>query len=125
MLTAHLRQARTLLQRIRESERLWDQIEAMVSDRGLPDRTISVLWDAAMGFRVRNATYRASFDDDEITDQTASRDLRQLVDARLLVPHGEKRGRFYIAGEELGNERQLLISARDPRDDSDPFAEAS
>jgi len=120
--TAHLRQARTLLLRIRESERLWDELERLVGRRGLPDRAIPVLWDAAMDFRVRNATYRA-IHDDEITEQTASRDLRQLVDAGLLVAHGEKRGRFYIAGDEVRSRRLMIVNAREPRDDSDPFAD--
>ena len=35
----------------------------------------------------------------------ASRDLRALVDAGLLVPHGERRGRHYLASEWLKNAR--------------------
>jgi hypothetical protein len=56
------------------------------------------LSDAAFGFRVRNATYRTAA---EISDPLASRDLRALVDAGLLVPHGERRGRHYVASEWL------------------------
>ena len=124
ILAAHLRQAQTLVRRVREGEQLWDAIERRVRQLHLPDRTVSVLWDAAMGYRVRNVTYRAIFEEsaeDTISEAVASRDLRQLVDTGLLIPRGEKRGRFYIRSEELWGMRHAIISARDLRDDSDPF----
>jgi len=120
-LTAHLRQVRTLLLRVKEGERLWEDLEQVAARRALPDRTITALWDAAMGFKVRNATYRAS-SDGEVTEQSAGRDLRQLTDAGLLVAHGEKRGRFYIASPSLRKMRQEIIDLRDQRDNSDPFS---
>lgn len=123
ILTAHLRQARTLLRRVKEGERLWDELERLATSRRLPERTIAALFDAAIGFRVRNATYRA-ISDDEITEATASRDLRQMVAVGLLEPKGEKRGRFYVAAKELAVVQQAIIESRDPQDDSDPFAEA-
>lgn len=123
-LTAHIRQARTLRRRVRESERLWMEIERLAG--GLPERVFAILFDAAMGLRVRNAMYRAvvAQTDEEITEQTASRDLRQLVDAGLLITHGEKRGRYYTASKALADLRQAVVRARDPRDDTDPFAAA-
>lgn len=124
VLTAHLRQARTMLRRIRESEQLWDALERLVATTKVPDRTLPALWDAAMGFRIRNATYRAIFEEsgeDPISEAVASRDLRQLVDAGLLVPRGEKRGRIYLPGKELWEMRRRIIDDRDPRDDADPF----
>ncbi len=124
VLTAHLRQAETMLRRVKETERLWNELEALTKRRGLPDRTIPGLYTAAMNFRVRNATYRANVlaDDGEMTVATAGRDLQQLVAAGLLVTHGEKRGRFYTASPELASMRQAIVAARDPRDDTDPFA---
>ena len=59
IITAHLRQARTTLTRIRESERLWIDLEALARRHGFPDRVLPLLFDAATGFRIRNATYRA------------------------------------------------------------------
>lgn len=91
-----------------------------------PDQEL--LWDAAMGYRVRNATYRAICEesaDEPISEAVASRDLRHLVDVGLLVPRGEKRGRFYLPSKELLEMRQSIIQARDPRDDSDPFEVAA
>lgn len=124
ILTAHLRQARTILRRVNESERIWLEVERLVLRRRLPERTIMALFDATIGLRVRNVTYRSYFEDgpDEITEATASRDLRQLVDADLIAPRGEKRGRYYVARPELASIREIVISMRDKRDDSDPFA---
>lgn len=123
-LTAHLRQARTMLRRINESERMWSELERIVSTRRLPERTIMALFDATIGLRVRNATYRSYFEDgaEEITEVTATRDLKQLVEADLLEPRGERRGRYYVARPELVSIRRMVVSARNKRDDSDPFA---
>ncbi len=123
ILTAHLRQARTLNRRIKESERLWDDLENLVGKLGLPERTLGPLYDAAMRFRVRNGTYRAVLADteDAITEQVASRDLRQLTSANLLIAHGAARGRYYVATKELADLRAKIVADRDPRDDSDPF----
>jgi Fic family protein len=97
-LTAHFRQATTLLRRAREMEKLWNMLEAEVRARKLPDRIMLALSDAAVGFRVRNATYRPVA---EISEQVASRDLKMAVDAGLLKAHGERRGRFYVASADL------------------------
>jgi len=123
-LTAHLRQARTMLQRIKDIERLWNELEQLTEQHGLPERTITALYDAACGFRVRRSVYRAVFEatEDEITEQVASRDLRALTDLGLLLPHGEKRGRFYTAAPPIVNLRRSVTAVRDSRDDSDPFA---
>lgn len=124
MLTAHLRQARTMLQRIKDSERMWAELETLVRDRKLPDRSVMALFDAMIGLRIRNATYRAYFEDtpEEITEATASRDLRQLVNAGLLDARGEKRGRRYVARPVLSDIRRRVMKSRPPREDADPFA---
>lgn len=125
-LTAHLRQARTMLIRVREAERLWVDLEQLTQQRDLPERMLPLLFDAAMGLRVRNATYRASLEesgDELITEQTASRDLQRLVQAGLLVPRGQKRGRLYAGSPTVTGLRQAIIASRDPRNDSDPFGD--
>jgi Fic family protein len=125
-LTAHLRQARTMLRRVRESERLWTELEKIAGQEGLADRVVAVMFDAAIGLRVRNNTYRAAVADvEEISDATASRDLGKLVDANLLQSHGEKRGRYYSRSPRLGAVWQAIIESRDPKDDRDPFADAA
>jgi len=127
-LTAHLRQARTMLVRVRETERLWADLEQLTQQRDLPERMLPLLYDAAMGLRVRNATYRASLEEsgeEPIAEQTASRDLQRLVQAGLLVPRGQKRGRLYAGSLALTELRQAIIASRDPRNDSDPFGDSS
>ncbi|HEY3751692.1 MAG TPA: Fic family protein [Pseudonocardiaceae bacterium] len=123
-LTAHLRQARTMLQRVKESERMWSELEALIKGLKLPDRSVMALFDAMIGLRVRNATYRAYFEDspEEITEATASRDLQKLVQADLLAPMGERRGRHYVARPALTSIRQAVLRSRTPRDDTDPFS---
>lgn len=124
MLTAHLRQGRTMLRRINESERMWSELERLVERKKLAERTIMALFDATIGLRVRNATYRSYYEDspDEISDVTASRDLRSLVEAGLLEPRGQKRGRYYVAQGQLIDIRKAVTALRKARDDTDPFA---
>lgn len=125
-LTAHLRQARTMLRRVRESERLWTELEKIADQEGLADRVVAVMFDAAIGLRVRNNTYRAAIADlEEISDATASRDLGKLVDASLLESHGEKRGRYYSRSQRLNAVWQAIVESRDPTDDRDPFADTA
>lgn len=116
-LTAHYRQAATLLQRTRELQRLWDALEEEISRKGLPERTLLALADAAIGLKVRNATYRPIAD---ISDNLAGRDLKTLVEHGLLVAEGEKRGRFYVASDGLKAIRAQTREAK--RGEEDPFA---
>lgn len=123
VLTAHLRQATTMLRRTREIERMYVALERLISERGLAPRVIEALFDATSGRRVRNSVYRAIVVEqgDDMTEQMASRDLRNLADMGFLVPHGEKRGRYYTAGPALVAIHQQIIDSREPRDVSDPF----
>lgn len=120
-LMAHLRQAKTLLRRVSESEQLWAELEKIAAKHRLPERTILVMFDAALGFRVRNATYRAALDGD-ISDQTAGRDLKMLMERGLFEPHGERRGRYYTAKPELSEAWGVLRAKRAQRSEVDPFA---
>lgn len=123
-LTAHLRQARTTLRRVKEAERLWGELERILGNYGVNDRSITALFDAMVGLRVRNSTYRAGLKEagEEITMQTAARDLADLVRVGLLTAKGQARGRVYVAGDELLGLRKVIVAGRDPRDDRDPFA---
>lgn len=124
-LTAHFRQATTLLRRTTEVERLYHELDAIVARHHLPERTVDALFDAASGRRVRNSVYRALIEDQtggSVHEQTASRDLRTLVQLGLLEPQGEKRGRYYTMGPALGPVIDKVRRDRPARDDSDPFA---
>ncbi len=118
-LTGHYVQAQTLLHRMRELERLYVELSDLVVARGLPDRMALALIQAAFGTRVRNSSYRVSAD---VSKNLASRDLKVLVDAGLLVPEGERRGRFYSAAPVVAEIRQKL---RLPKKVDDPFAGGS
>lgn len=115
-LTAHYRQALTLLRRTREMHKLWDAIEFEVRKYDLQERTMLALADAALGFRVRNASYRTAA---EVSDHVASLDLKVLVDRGLLIPRGERRGRYYVASDWLRSIRKRTRESRPVLDD--PF----
>lgn len=123
VLTAHLRQARTLRRRIDDAERLWIGVERLVGARD--ERQLAALYDAAMGMRLRRATYLKIAADAgaEISEQTAGRDLKLLADLGYLEPHGERRGRYYVGTQALRDVWFSIRSSRAVREDSDPFAD--
>lgn len=114
-LSGHYRQSQTILRRTKEIERIYEELLNLVLNNGFPERTVMALLQAAFG-RVRNSSYRVSAD---VSDNLASRDLKMLVDARFLLPEGEKRGRFYVAGPRVGEIRRRF---RLPGAVDDPFA---
>ena len=117
-LTAHYRQAWTLLRRAAEGERRAEVLEQELSRRRLPERSFGALWDAALGFRVRNSTYREFA---EVSLAVAGRDLKALSDTGLLVAQGQARGRYYVASDAL---KTLEASIRrDQTPIPDPFDE--
>jgi Fic family protein len=116
VLAAHYIQAQTLVRRAHEAERRWDVMSQEVHRHGLPDRATPAVFNAAMGFRLRNATYREAA---EVTEAVAGRDLKALADAGLLQAVGERRGRFYVASPSV---LALEQSIRQPRTQiDDPF----
>lgn len=119
-LTAHFRQATTVLNRMDRMQRIWDALEREIAKRGLPERTLLALADAAMGLRVRNPTYRNAAD---ISDTLAGRDLRLLVREGLLEPQGEKRGRFYTAAPIVREMRRAYETPKKLIED--PFRQLS
>ena len=115
-LTAHYRQARTLLRRTREIERIYGDLNSLVAQNGLHERTSLALLEAALGLRVRNSSYRVSAD---ISNNLASRDLKVLVDAGLLLPEGERRGRVYRPSDVVRDIRRRHLTTKEIED---PFA---
>jgi len=123
-LRAHYTQVRTMLRRREEIEALWNASLAAVRANGLPERCGSGVMDAAYGLRLRRRSYRTSVKavtGDEISDLTASRDLRAMVDNGLLTAVGERRGRYYLAGTEVQELRASVRAARAPKVVDDPF----
>lgn len=116
-LTAHLHQATNLLRLTREYDRLWDEIEREVARRGLPERMISALAEAAIGGRLGSPEYRTAAG---VPARVANRDLKRLVDEGLLVAANDKQGPCYLAADPV---KAIQAQTRSPHaPDSDPFA---
>jgi Fic family protein len=119
-LTAHFRQAKTLHRRTRQIERIYDELEAIVVRKyGLPERAVPSVADAAVGFKIRNPSYRKAAD---VSDTVASRDLKALTECGLLVAKGEKRGRYYEASPSVVEIRERVA---EPKAVADPFIDPS
>jgi Fic family protein len=114
-LRAHYQQMATLVKRNDAMKRMWEEAVRLLDKSRLPMRADLPLVDAAYGLRITRTRYMASAD---VTEFVASRDLKRLADAGILVPRGEKRGRFYTAGEEL---RQIRELTRDRTLVPDPY----
>lgn len=114
-LRAHYQQATTLTSRQRATESAWAEIVKIVKAERLQDRTSTSLLDATFGYQVRSGSYQK---ENEVSDVVASRDLKRLCDAGLLIPVGEKRGRYYVAGKPL---KDLYLRIKDDRRPADPY----
>ena len=115
-LTAHFQQIQTLRRRADEAERRWELLEREVQAGGLPERSIPAVFDAAQGFRIRNAVYRELA---EVSQVVAGRDLQALAGAGLLEARGQRRGRYYVASEKLTGLEASIHRDRTPI--PDPF----
>lgn len=123
-LEAHYHQARTQLRRVQETEQLYVACSELARRHKLSARATGALAEAAYGFRLRNSSYRQIVELTEgetLSDLTASRDLRAMVEASLLRPIGERRGRYYLALPVLLDLHARIRADRAPRETSDPF----
>lgn len=118
-LKAQYIQAQTLVRRAEEGERRWEALSEETARHGLPKRTIPALFNAAMGFRITNPHYREAAD---VNEHAAGRDLRALVQAGLLQPVGERRGRSYVRTLRL---QAIEESVGVKRSLTDPFEPTS
>lgn len=123
-LRAHFLQIRTMQRRRAEIEELWNGCVALAEGHGLPERCAAALVDTAYGLRIRRGSYQAAGEEmtgEEISDQSASRDLKAMVDLGLLEAVGERRARYYLAGDDPLKLRQAIRAKRPPRGADDPF----
>jgi Fic family protein len=115
-LRAHHMQAQTVARRFDDASAIWLELDCLVADHALPDRVTGLLYEAVLGYRVRRPLYIKL---SAVEERTATRDLARLADEGLLEARGERRGRHYIAGEEL---RQIQERSRQRRRDLyDPY----
>ncbi|HYJ20427.1 MAG TPA: Fic family protein [Solirubrobacterales bacterium] len=94
---AHLAQARRRLTQVKEAAARWDRLEALIDDRGWPDRLVIALEQSLMG-----GTDRGRFGEEaDVSAATASADFRRLLDAGLVEQKGKGRSTRYYASERL------------------------
>lgn len=123
-LRAHYKQIRTMLRRRTEIEQLWNGCVALTEDNGLPERCAAALMDSAYGLRIRRGSYRSSAQSvagDEISKQTASRDLAIMAELNLLETVGERRARYYVAGPAPSRLLEEIHTRRPSPAAGDPF----
>ncbi|MFE9582793.1 Fic family protein [Nocardia sp. NPDC006044] len=116
-LRAHDIQAQTVEGRMHRTERAWSRLDELVGTHKLPERSVDILYDALIGFRIRRHGYLTRA---QIDERTASRDLKALTDLGLLAARGETRGRHYVAGAQLMELRSVLRQEV-PRHIVDPY----
>ncbi|HEX5466917.1 MAG TPA: hypothetical protein VFW92_09630 [Candidatus Limnocylindrales bacterium] len=78
------------------------------------------LFDAAQRFRVSNRIYQEHAD---LSEHAGGRDLKRLVEAELLQPKGEKRGRYYIGTPRLLTLAEASLERERGAEQADPFAD--
>ncbi|MEV4805780.1 hypothetical protein AB0K18_37770 [Nonomuraea sp. NPDC049421] len=103
---AHHLQAQQAKRRVALLSRAWSALsEAAVGD-GLDERTVFALLPAFWESRVRRTVYQQ---DAELSPQQAVRDIREMCRLKWLVPQGQARGRYYVAGPAM---RPIVESVR-------------
>lgn len=123
-LRAHFLQIRTMQRRRAEIEELWNGCVALADRHGLPERCAAALVDTAYGLRIRRGSYQAAGEEmtgEEISNLSASRDLKAMVDLGLLLPVGERRARYYLGGDEATGLRREIRAKRPAEATDDPF----
>ena len=116
-LRAHHMQAQTMRRRFDEAETQWRAVDELLAIHGLNERVGAALFDALLGLRVTRPSYVKLSGLDE---RTATRDLVHAAELGLLEPHGERRGRHYLAGAPMREIRGHLRSERTPLEDPYP-----
>lgn len=94
---AHVTQAKRRLDQLAAAGRRWAALEDLVASRGWPDRLVIAFEQALFG-RVDRASYAREAD---VSDATASNDLRRLVDGGLLEVRGQGRNVHYVPADGL------------------------
>ncbi len=94
---AHIEQAQRRLAQIAEAGKRWSFLEALVERHGWPERIVVAL-EQSLFHGADRASYAVEA---EVSQQTASNDLRRLRDAGLVVRQGNGRSTRYVASKSL------------------------
>ncbi|MDG4767909.1 Fic family protein [Solwaraspora sp. WMMD406] len=115
VLAAHHRQAQRVKRRSEWAVRLWNDLERLTEQKGLPGRVVSALYAAAAG-ELRRTTYQQ---DEGLSRDQAIRDVQALTRAGLLTPRGNATSRVYLPAGAVAEIAQAATAAvrgpgRDP-----------
>lgn len=94
---AHIAQAQRRLAQVKEAAARWDRLEALVDDRGWPERLVIALEQSLIGGTDRGRLGAEA----DVSVATASADFRRLLDAGLVEQKGKGRSTRYYASERL------------------------
>jgi Fic family protein len=97
---AHIAQAHQRLGQIERAAARWGRLEALVAERGWPER-LAIALEQSLSGRTDRGRYSAEAD---VSPATASADVRRLLDAGLLEQRGQGRGTAYVASGRLRQE---------------------
>jgi DNA-binding transcriptional ArsR family regulator len=97
---AHIAQGQRRLAQIKEAATRWDRLEALVADRGWPQRLVIALEQSLIGGTDRGRLGEEA----DVSVATASADFRRLLDAGLVEQRGKGRSTRYYASERLREE---------------------
>lgn len=123
-LQAHYVQAQSVARRIDEMSRMWILVEELRDAAKLPERFGDTLVNAALGHKVGNQSHRDSVAQayrEELTPDTAGRDLTAMVSAGLLLSSGRGRNTTYVAGPKLTTIRDHVVQNRKTLDTTGLF----
>ncbi|MGC0421619.1 Fic family protein [Embleya sp. AB8] len=113
-LGAHHRQAQMAGRRVDLYARIWRELTEHAERTGLDERVAFALMPAAFGTKVRRPVYQH---DADISEQSAVRDLRELVTQGWLEPHGNARARHYTAAHRMAPILENVTRAMPAYDD--------
>lgn len=105
-LTAHYRQALTVLRRIRLLEQIARKVDELADTGAVPSRAIPAVEHSLAGYRLRNTTYRELV---AVSSNVASRELTAMTRYGVLERRGEKRGSWYLPAAPLRAWRDDLV----------------
>lgn len=107
-LDAHIAQAEKRLEQIEQAAVRWALLEALVEERGWPERLVIALEQSLF----EGASRTAYSSEADVSSVTAGSDLRRLVDAGLVVREGRTRNTRYVASEPLRRDVERALSSR-------------
>jgi Fic family protein len=94
---AHVAQAKQRLAQIERAAARWEHLEALVGQRGWPERLAIALEQSLIGGAERSSYCEEA----EVSPATASADFRRLLDTGLVEQRGRGRNTRYEASESL------------------------